>query len=136
MKNVLENNVGILEEFIPAISKCKGRNSNKGSISIVNAKTGKRITINKSILDKIGVKDKLQFAFSDDEIAISKKLPNNENYFKVKMSNNKGNVYSSELVLEITELYTFDFNNKTSITFDDIKYTNINGIDVAMIKVK
>ncbi|EOU2057111.1 hypothetical protein [Clostridium perfringens] len=136
MKNVLENNVGILEEFIPAISKCKGRNSNKGSISIVNAKTGKRITINKSILDKIGVKDKLQFAFSDDEIAISKELPNNENYFKVKMSNNKGNVYSSELVLEITELYTFDFNNKTSITFDDIKYTNINGIDVAMIKVK
>ncbi|HFF8990067.1 hypothetical protein QTI56_11400 [Clostridium perfringens] len=136
MKNVLENNVGILEEFIPAISKCKGRNSNKGSISIVNAKTGKRITINKSILDKIGVKDKLQFAFSDDEIAISKELPNNENYFKVKVSNNKGNVYSSELVLEITELYTFDFNNKTSITFDDIKYTNINGIDVAMIKVK
>lgn len=136
MKNILENNVGILEEFIPAISKCKGRNSNKGSISIVNAKTGKRITINKSILDKIGVKDKLQFAFSDDEIAISKELPNNENYFKVKMSNNKGNVYSSELVLEITELYTFDFNNKTSITFDDIKYTNINGIDVAMIKVK
>ncbi|EOU1886655.1 hypothetical protein F6J58_14915 [Clostridium perfringens] len=136
MKNVLENNVRILEEFIPAISKCKGRNSNKGSISIVNAKTGKRITINKSILDKIGVKDKLQFAFSDDEIAISKELPNNENYFKVKVSNNKGNVYSSELVLEITELYTFDFNNKTSITFDDIKYTNINGIDVAMIKVK
>ena len=136
MKNVLENNVGILEEFIPAISKCKGRNSNKGSISIVNAKTGKRITINKSILDKIGVKDKLQFAFSDDEIAISKELPNNENYFKVKVSNNKGNVYSSELVLEITELYTFDFNNKTSITFDDIKYTNINGFDVAMIKVK
>ncbi|HAT4317688.1 TPA: hypothetical protein I9095_001801 [Clostridium perfringens] len=136
MKNVLENNIGILEEFIPAISKCKGRNSNKGSISIVNAKTGKRITINKSILDKIGVKDKLQFAFSDDEIAISKELPNNENYFKVKVSNNKGNVYSSELVLEITELYTFDFNNKTSITFDDIKYTNINGIDVAMIKVK
>ena len=78
----------------------------------------------------------MQFAFSDDEIAISKELPNNENYFKVKMSNNKGNVYSSELVLEITELYTFDFNNKTSITFDDIKYTNINGIDVAMIKVK
>lgn len=136
MKNVLENNVGILEEFIPAISKCKGRNSNKGSISIVNAKTGKRITINKSILDKIGVKDKLQFAFSDDEITISKELPNNENYFKVKVSNNKGNVYSSELVLEITELYTFDFNNKTSITFDDIKYSNINGIDVAMIKVK
>lgn len=134
MKNVLENNVGILEEFIPAISKCKGRNSNKGSISIVNAKTGKRITINKSILDKIGVKDKLQFAFSDDEITISKELPNNENYFKVKVSNNKGNVYSSELVLEITELYTFDFNNKTSITFDDIKYSNINGIDVAMIK--
>ena len=134
MKNVLENNVGILEEFIPAISKCKGRNSNKGSISIVNAKTGKRITINKSILDKIGVKDKLQFAFSDDEITISKELPNNENYFKVKVSNNKGNVYSSELVLEITELYTFDFNNKTSITFDDIKYSNINGLDVAMIK--
>ena len=136
MKNVLENNVRILEEFIPAISKCKGRNSNKGSISIVNAKTGKRITINKSILDKIGVKDKLQFAFSDDEIAISKELPNNENYFKVRVSNNKGNIYSSELVLEITDLYTLDFNNKTSITFDDIKYNNINGIDVAMIKVK
>lgn len=51
------------------------------------------------------------------------------------MSNNKGNIYSSELVLEITDLYTLDFNNKTSITFDDIKYNNINGIDVVMIKV-
>ncbi|MDU2663480.1 MAG: hypothetical protein E6638_09710 [Clostridium perfringens] len=135
MKNALENNSEILEEFIPATSKCRGRNSNKGGVSIVNAKTGKRITINKSILDKIGVKDKLQLAFSDDEIAISKELPNNENYFKVRVSNNKGNIYSSELVLEITDLYTLDFNNKTSITFDDIKYNNINGIDVVMIKV-
>lgn len=135
MKNALENNSEILEEFIPATSKCRGRNYNKGGVSIVNAKTGKRITINKSILDKIGVKDKLQFAFSDDEIAISKELPNNENYFKVRVSNNKGNIYSSELVLEITDLYTLDFNNKTSITFDDIKYNNINGIDVVMIKV-
>lgn len=126
----------ILERFIPSNSRGITKSFAKGGgVSIVNAKTGKRISVNKAILDYLKVEDKIQFAFSDNEIAIGKELPNNENYFNIKMSNTKGLVYCTSLVLEVTELYGLDFQNRTSITFDDIQYQNIQGNNVVIVKV-
>ncbi|WP_195617296.1 MULTISPECIES: hypothetical protein [Clostridium] len=126
----------ILETFIPPHSKGVRKKSAGGGISVVNAKTGKRVAVSKSILDYVGVVDKIQFAFSDNEIAVGKDLPNNDNYFTIKISKSKGNVYSTGLVSEITELYDLDFKDKTSITFDDIQYQNIQGVNIAIIKIK
>lgn len=126
---------GILEGFIPSNSKGVVNNSRGGGMSVVNAKTGKRITISKLILDHIKVQDRIQFAFSDNEIAVGRELPDNENYFNIKISKSKGNVYCAGLVLEITELYDLDFNEKTSITFDNVQYQNIQGDNVVIIKV-
>ena len=126
----------ILETFIPSHSKGVTKKSTGGGISVVNAKTGKRVSVSKTIVDYVGVKDKIQFAFSDNEIAIGKDLPNNDNHFTIKMSKGKGNVYSTGLVLEITELYDLDFKDKTSITFDDIQYQNVQGTNIAIIKIK
>lgn len=126
----------ILETFIPSHSKGTTKKSVSGGISVVNAKTGKRVSVSESIVDYLGVKDKIQFAFSDNKIAVGKDLPNNDNYFTIKISKSKGNVYSTGLVLEITELYDLDFRDKTSITFDDIQYQNIQGDNIVIIKIK
>ena len=48
----------------------------------------------------------------------------------------KGIIYCSELVLEITKLYNLDFSDRTSITFDNIQYQSIQGVNVAIVKVR
>ena len=126
----------VLETFIPSQSNGVTKKSANGGISVVNAKTGKRVAISKEILDYMNVEDKIQFSFSDNEIAVGKELPNNNNYFTIKISKGKGNIYSTALVLEITELYDLDFKDKTSITFEDVHYQNIQGINVVIIKIK
>lgn len=132
-----EGKNGILEKFIPAVSKGTSRNSVRGGgVSIVKAKTAMRMSINKSLLDILRITDKVQVSYSDDAIAIAKELPGNDNYFNVKISNNKGNIYSAGLVSEITELYDLDFTDKVSITFNQIQYESIQGIDVAIVTIK
>lgn len=137
MSNIeVKNNEEVLLNFIPASSKGRSNISiGKGVMSVVNAKTCKRISINKDILSYLNIDNTIQFAFSDNEIAIGKELPNNENYFHIKISKNKGLIYCSELVSEITDIYGLDFSSRTSITFDDIQYQNIQGVDVVIIKV-
>mgnify|MGYP003280836045 CR=1 FL=1 len=126
----------VLETFIPSHSSGVTKKSANGGISVVNAKTGKRVAISKKILDYMNVEDKIQFSFSDKEIAVGKALPNNNNYFTIKISKGKGNIYSTALVLEITELYDLDFKDKTSIIFEDLHYQNIQGSNVVIIKIK
>ena len=126
-----------LDAFIPSISRAVANKSTRGGgLSIVNAKTGKRVSINKKIMDYLKIEDKIQFAFSDNEIAIGKELPNNKNYFNIKVSKGTGIVYCSELVFEITDLYNLDFSDRTSITFDNIQYQSIQGVNVVVVKVR
>lgn len=126
-----------LDAFIPSISRAVANKSTRGGgLSIVNAKTGKRVSINKKIMDYLKIEDKIQFAFSDNEIAIGKELPNNKNYFNIKVSKGTGIVYCSELVFEITDLYNLDFSDRTSITFDNIQYQSIQGVNVVIVKVR
>lgn len=127
----------ILDKFIPSVSKGRTNNSVRGGgVSIIKSKSSMRVSINKSILDNLKINNKAQVAFSDDSMAIAKELPGNSNDFNVKVSNNKGNIYSSGLVSEIIDLYDLDFTNKVSITFNQIQYENIQGIDVAIVTIK
>lgn len=136
-ENLEEIKESTLEAFIPSISRAVSTKSTRGGgVSVVNAKTGKRVSINKKIMDYLKIEDKIQFAFSDDEIAIGKELPNNKNYFNIKMSKGTGIVYCSELVFEITDLYDLDFSDRTSITFDNIQYQSIQGVNVVIVKVR
>ena len=136
IESVSSEGENIFKRFIPSNSRSITKNITKsGGVSIINAKTGKRISVSKSILDYLNVESKIQFAFSDNEIAIGKELPNNENYFTIKMSKTKGLVYCTSLVLEITELYELDFQNRTSITFNNIQYQNIQVNNVVVVKV-
>lgn len=135
--NLEEIKESTLEAFIPSISKAVANKSKRGGgLSVINAQTCKRVSMNKKIIDYLKVEDKIQFAFSDSEIAIAKELYKDENYFNIKISKGAGIVYCSELVFEITDLYDLDFKDRTSITFDNIQYKSIQDINVVIVKVR
>lgn len=107
-----------------------------GAISIVNADTGKRITIAKECYSAIGNPAKLQFALTDNSLIIGEKVLEDNNDFNVKVSNGKAIIYSSALVKEITENFNLDFSNKTSLTFSDFQYSTTDGVEIMIVKIK
>lgn len=107
-----------------------------GAISVVNADTGKRITIAKECYSAIGNPSKVQFALTDNSLIIGEKVLEDNNDFNVKVSNGKAIIYSSALVKEITENFNLDFSNKTSLTFSDVQYSNTDGVEIMIVKIK
>lgn len=107
-----------------------------GAISIVNAKTGNRLTIAKECYSAIGNPSKVQFALTDDNLIVGEKVLENNNDFNVKESRGKAIIYSSALVKEITENFNLDFSNRTSLTFSDVQYSNADDVQIMIIKIK
>lgn len=125
-----------LGNFQPALSKVTNRSELKaGVISIVNSNCGKRITLSKKLMDELSNPSKVAISFSDEVIAIGEKLINNNNQLIIKVSGTKGIIYSAGIVSEITERYDLDFSNRTSITFSEVEYIEVDGNTVAMISV-
>lgn len=134
--NNLVKEVLDLNSFKPSesrgINKCIAQ---AGVISIVNAKTGKRIIISKEIMERLNNPEKIVMSFTEGKIAIGKQLPNNENYLNIKLSKSKGIIYSAGIVKEITDKYQLDLSSRTSITFSEVEYTNYDEYVVAVVKV-
>lgn len=92
-------------------------------LTIVYAKTGKRIELSKTIHEMLrnaekvdfsfDIKHKIIFAFADD------------NGSSVKMNKNKAVIYNAPLVKEIIDKFKLDFTEQTSISFD--KYEAVDG---------
>jgi hypothetical protein len=134
-----DNNKGIeldLSKLSASKSKSVSREvEESGVISIINAKTGKRIYISLSLMKNLNNAKKLQFAFNENSIVIGESLPKNNSEFHIKASGNKSNIYAAELVREITDRFSIDFNDRTSVTFHDVKYIQNEGNTIAIIKV-
>lgn len=105
--------------------------SSYGVLSVINAKTGMRITISKEAYEHIGQPQTVQFLLTDEELIIGKTLSNNSDEFNVKNYKNKGIIYSSSLVKEITDSFNLDYSDRTSITFDKSRF--IKGSDDEVI---
>lgn len=126
-----------LDEFKPSESRTMNKCiTEAGVISIINAKSGKRIIISNEIMEILNNPSKIVMSFTEDKIAIGENLPNNDNYFNVKRMKSKGVIYSAGIVKEITEIYELDFSNKTSITFFDVEYAKYEDNVVAIITVE
>ncbi|MDR3596449.1 amidophosphoribosyltransferase [Clostridium sp.] len=128
-------------EIVRNATPCSAKNiiratSNKGGFSVVKAQSGNRATIAKQGYEHLGKPRALQFAFTDTSVIIGANLPNNNNDFNVKDSNGKAIVYSTPLVREIAEAFELDFDNRTSMTFGDIQYTNSENSPVIIVKIK
>lgn len=140
-EDIIEAPIGIseyvLEDFIPSKSETKVRNgAQKGVFTIVKSKNCKRIAIATKVMKNLNNPKKVAISFSEHSIAVGEQLPNNYNLLNVKTDKNKGMIYSSGLVSEITNKYRLDFSNRTSITFSDVEYIQHNGFTIAIIKVK
>lgn len=112
--------------------------SPKGNCSVVNSKkNGKRVTLSKYLMEIFDDPEILEIGFTDDGIALSKKLPENGAEFTIKKQGNKGVIYSSSLVDEITELFGLDFSDRVSITFVEAEEIEDDGeYPIIEIKVK
>lgn len=131
----LNNNV--LDGFEPAKSKTIPRSTSKGGVvGIVNSKSVKKISISREAVSRMNNPKYISISLSRDSFAIGEELPNNNNLLNIKTDNGKAVIYSSELVSEITDKYGLDFSNRTSITFSDVEYIQLNGFTIAIIKVK
>lgn len=125
----------ILEDFIPSKSETKVRERvQRGVLSMVNSKCCKKISISREVMNKLNNPKKVSMSFSEYGIAIGEQLPNNDNLLSIKINKNKANIYSSELVSEITDMYELDFNSRTSITFSEAEYIKYDGFTIAIIK--
>lgn len=140
LNNVTNKTISILDKFEICKSIGKSRDIGKGAaaVSLVNSKNGMRVTFGAELYRRINSPDKIQIAFSADEIAVFKSLPENENYFKPRITG-KGKkicIYSADLVREITDRYGLDFSDRVSYSFYDVRYVTENGITIALVKVK
>jgi len=108
----------------------------KGGFSIVKANTGNRTALAREGHEYLGKPKTLQYAFNDTSVFIGKKLPNNCTDFNVKETNGKAIVYSTALVKEIAERFELSFDDRTSMTFGDIQYTNNSDEPVIIVKIK
>lgn len=94
-----------------------------GAVSIVNSdKNGKRFTIAKDPMNKIGNPEAVKIALSKNKIAISAAPLNSPNSLKLGRIGAKGVIYSTELVKTLTERYSLNFSDRVSITFDRLEY--------------
>lgn len=126
-----------LENFTASTSKTISKTSTEvGVMSVINSKNCRRITLAKDVMSELNNPKSISISFSDDRLAVAERLPNNDNLLKVKSSGNKGVIYSSGLVSEITDKYGLDFSNKVSITFSQVNYVQWNGYTVAIIKIR
>ena len=138
----INDNQDIMQEydlgnFKASTSKTISKTSTEaGVMSVINSKSCKRIVLSSEVIYKLNNPNTISISFSDDSLAIAERLPNNDNLLKLKSSGRKGVIYSSGLVLEITDKYSLDFSNTVSITFSEVNYVKCNGYTVAIIKIR
>lgn len=118
-----------------AVEKASGE---EGVCTIVNCKKNgnKRMSLASKVLEAIGNPDVVQVGIMPKGIAIAERLPIDANKFPVKKLGAKKVIYAGALVEEITEEFKLDYSNRTSITFQKVKYDNVNGCKVALITIQ
>lgn len=136
-KNQETNKTYNLAMFQPASSVTTSRSSlQAGVMSVINSNCGKRVTLSKDLMDKLNNPTMVSISFSEEGIAIGETLPNNNSRLNVKLSGKKGVIYSAGIVSEITDKFSLDFNNRTSITFSEVDFIEVYGSTIAIINTK
>lgn len=110
--------------------------SNPGILSIVSSKDGKRLSFSNEVMEELENPVKIQIAMDDENLAISENLPDNENYFNVKLTGKKSIVYAADLVNEIIEHFDLDFSDVVCMTFHEVVYIENEESKIAVIKIK
>lgn len=130
---------GILRGATPSKSKSNSKVIGEaGVLSIVSAETGTRLAFSSDVLEKLGNSTELQVSYDEEKrvIIVGEHLLDNDNIYPIRKSGKKGIIYSKPLVDEIVNALDIEFENKTSITFQEVEYLKGEQYSIAMIKVK
>lgn len=124
-------------EELSEVEEVKGsvRKKSKGGFGVINAPTGKRVTLTKKIYSKLKEPEAVQVALLDEEVLIGEVIPNCKESHLVRQTSNGGGVciYCAGLVKAITEKYQLDFSDCSSMTFSDIEYCRQDGKRIAVV---
>lgn len=126
-------------ELTPFQSKHTSRESGGlCNLTIVNTqKNGKRIAFSGAMLEKIGVTENVRLAFYHNGIAVARDFPGVSALpYLLKKSGKKGVIYNSGLVEELTELFGLDFNGKSSISFEEVRYQSKGDLTIAFVPLR
>lgn len=112
-------NLLLLKDFKPLNAFQKQRDFVRGGLSVVNAATGKRVTLSKAILELLPLDiDSIQIGYSHDCLLISNYIDQaHMNYNMKSYGNNSKTIYSSSLVHSIVIKYELDYSDCTSLSF-------------------
>lgn len=107
----------------------------KSGFGVINAPTGKRLTMPQKMYDKLKAPETVQIGLLDNVILIGELLPKCSESHIVKQKPKGGGVciYCAGLVNAITEKYELDFSECSSITFSDIEYCKNDGKRIAVV---
>ena len=128
------SNIQKPKTIAPVIRK-KGR----ADLAIVNTqKNGKRVKISKKVLEELDVKEtegaSIDIAFTSDSVVLSKELEGIGETFQISKDRN---IYSKDLVEEITDKFELDFTGVSTVSFSETEYQQFsNGCVVALVKCK
>lgn len=124
-------------DLVAAVSNVVNRIPEAGVMSVINSvKNGKRVSISREIMNKIGQLDSVQMGFMKNGIVIGQYLSDTNTSYQLRTKGAKKLIYSKGLVEQITEYFSLDFSNRTSITFHEATYQKLDGNIVAVINVK
>jgi len=96
---------------------------------------GKRLTFSDELCAKIGADTSVQVQISPLGLAVAAAFPGKHADFTLRQSGTKRIVYCASLVDEITARFQLDYSTRSSISFFDVEYFDLDGITVALIPI-
>lgn len=111
--------------------------SSQYSLGIVNCSNGKRVSFSKALSEKLGLRDKVYLlpVPAKNAVMISAQPLNNKSSVGTLNKTEKKICYSSTIVSMLSSVFKLDYGTKTSLSFFDISFESINGIEVAIVNM-
>lgn len=124
-----------LDNFVSLtpVSKERSKSGVRGGLSIVNAKTGQRISLCGDMWDHLGNTHELQFKVGKDQLLVSSIIDDTDKVWNLTPTAKKAILYKSDLVNSLTQSYNLDFSNKSSLSFNKYKKTYHQGKPVVLV---
>lgn len=129
VKEIMAKAVGI------EVASKKGGRAEK-SISIVLCDNGKRLTMSASLFEALGQPEMVKCAVDTEDriLIVASDIKSVDMTYNVS-NKGKGIIYNSELVRFIAETFFLDFSNRTSMSFNNVKLKEVDGVMTALIKI-
>jgi len=121
----------LMVEVLPRIALSGG----KYSVGIVNNINGKRLTISKSLAERLALSDSVCVMPSAEKgkLVLGKTLPF-PSASKVNLNGTgKKIAYNAELVQVLTQAFKLDFSKCTSRTFNNVSFDELEGVPIAIL---